>query len=75
MHNPRSGLKEGTLRGARRGSLLRAEPQQPEQPGILRPQPRQLSLNRHRDLTHDDTLSANDHALNRHQHKRMIAAD
>jgi hypothetical protein len=45
-----------------------------QQPGILRPQTRRLSLNRHRDLTHDDTLSANDRALNRHQRKRMIAA-
>ena len=75
MHNPRSGLEEGSLRRAGRGSLLRGEPQQLQQPLILRPQPRQLSLNRHRDLTHDDTLSANDHALNRHQRKQVIAAD
>jgi len=58
MHNPRSGLEEGTLRRARRGSLLRAELQQLQQPGILRPQSRQLSLNRRRDLSHADTLSA-----------------
>jgi hypothetical protein len=41
----------------------------------ISPQPRQLSLNRHRDLTHDDTLSTNNHALNRHQRKRMTTAD
>jgi hypothetical protein len=40
MHNPRSGLEERALRGAGRGSLLRGEPQQLQQPGILRPQPR-----------------------------------
>jgi hypothetical protein len=40
------------------------EPQQLQQPRIFRPQPRQLSLSR-----------ANDHALNRHQRKRVMAAD
>jgi hypothetical protein len=58
MHNPRSGLKEGSLRRARRGGLLRAELQQLEQSGILRPQPRQLSLDRCRNLRHEDTLPA-----------------
>ncbi len=75
MHHPGRCLEEGSLRRAGRGSLLRGEPQQLQQPRVLRPQPRQLSLNRHRDLTHDDTLSANDHALNRHQRKRVMAAD
>ena len=69
MHNPRSGLEEGGLRRAGRGSLLRGELQQLQQPGILRPQPRQLSLNRHRDLTHADTLSTYEHSLNGHQRK------
>jgi hypothetical protein len=40
MHDPRSGLEERALRGAGQGSLLRAEPEQLQQPGILRPQPR-----------------------------------
>jgi hypothetical protein len=73
MHNPRSGLEERALRGAGRGSLLRAELQQLQQPGILRPQPRQLSRNRHRNLTHDDTLATNDYALNADRRPRMTA--
>jgi hypothetical protein len=36
MDNPGGGLKEGSLRRARWGSLLRAELQQLEQSGILR---------------------------------------
>jgi hypothetical protein len=40
------------------------------QPGL---QPHQLSLNRHRNLTHDDTLSTNDYALNSDRRPRMTA--
>ncbi|HUY47144.1 MAG TPA: sigma factor-like helix-turn-helix DNA-binding protein [Streptosporangiaceae bacterium] len=51
------------LRGAGRGGLLRGEPQQPQQPRVLRPQPRQLSRNRGRDLSHADKLSRHDQRL------------
>ena len=55
MHQPRRRLEEGSLRGAGRRCLLRG---QLEQSGILRPQPCQLSLNRCRNLRHEDTLPA-----------------
>jgi Reverse transcriptase (RNA-dependent DNA polymerase) len=55
-------LEEPGLPRTRGSRLLRSHLQQPQEPGVLRPQPRQLSLNRHRDLSHDDTLSATDHA-------------
>ena len=42
------------------GHLLRGQPQQLEQPGVLCPQPGQLSLNRHRILSHRDALPAQD---------------
>ena len=35
--------------------------EQPQKPGILRPQPCQLRLHHRRDLSHDDTLSASNH--------------
>jgi hypothetical protein len=57
VHESRRGLEVGGLRGAGRGSLLRGELQQLEQPGILRPQPRQLSLNRRRYISHGHKLS------------------
>ena len=57
MDDSRRCLEEGSLRGARRGSLLRGEPQQLEQPGVLRPQPCQLGLNRRRYISHGHKLS------------------
>ena len=53
-------LEEGGLRGAGRGSLPRGQIQQLEQPRVLRPQPRPLSLDRHRDLSHENTVSMRD---------------
>ena len=52
MHHSRRCLEEGGLPRYRRGGLLRGQPQQLEQPGVLCPQPGQLSLNRHRILSH-----------------------
>jgi hypothetical protein len=45
-------LEEGGLSRHRRGGLQRGQPQQLKQPGVLCPQPGQLSLNRHRILSH-----------------------
>jgi len=53
-------LEVGGLGRAGRGGLPRGEPQQAQQPGILRPQPHQLSLNRRRDLNHANKLSRRD---------------
>lgn len=55
MHRPRRRLEIRRLRRARRGGLLRAQLQQP---GVLRPQPRQLSRNRRRNISHAHNLSA-----------------
>jgi hypothetical protein len=49
--NPGRCLEEAGLRRAGRSSLPRGQPQQLQQPRVLRPQPRQLSLNHHRDLS------------------------
>ncbi len=54
MHDPWRCLEEGGLSRHRRGGLLRRQPQQLKQPGVLRPQPGQLSLNRHRILSHEE---------------------
>ena len=54
MHHSRRCLEEGGLPRHRRGGLLRGQPQQLEQPGVLCPQPGQLSLNRHRILSHEE---------------------
>ena len=52
-HHPPAGrrLKEPGLPRTRRSRLLRGHLQQPKQPGVLRPQPCQLSLNHRRDLS------------------------
>lgn len=47
-----AGTARGELPRYRRDGLLRRELQQLEQPGVLRPQPGQFSLNRHRILSH-----------------------
>lgn len=52
MHDSWRRFEEGGLPRCRRGGLLRRELQQLEQPGVLRPQPGQLSLNRHWILSH-----------------------
>lgn len=52
MHDSWRCFKEGRLPWYRRGGLLRRELQQLEQSGVLRPQPGQLSLNRHRIISH-----------------------
>ena len=57
VHESGRSLEVGGLRRPRRGSLPRGELQQLEQPGILRPQPRQLSLNRRRYISHGHKLS------------------
>ena len=57
MHESGRNLEVGGLRGAGWGRLLRGEPQQLEQPGILRPQLRQLSLKVRRDISHGHKLS------------------
>lgn len=63
------------LARAGRSRLLRGHLQQPQQPGVFRPQPFQLSLNNRHDLSHDDTLSATDHTPGIPGRERMAAPD
>jgi hypothetical protein len=58
VNHSRRDLEVGGLHKTGRGGLLRGELQQPQQPCILRPQPRQLSRDRCRDISHAHNLSA-----------------
>ena len=63
IHQPRGHLEIRCLSGTGRRSLLRSELQQAQQPRVLGPEPRQLSIDGHRSIRHPDTLPRHDHRV------------
>jgi hypothetical protein len=57
---PGDASKKAACAGPGGTACREVSPQQLQQPRILRPQPRQLSLNHRRDLSHEDTVSMRD---------------